>query len=168
MSLLLIPAWRRSRRPHTTSWQAARKLTTASWTSWWERPVARVCSAPSGRSTAPPPTRPYSRPFFVKSTERSPSRRADGQPHTKTVPIRSLPAADDTRSRHQRGRTSSSGTGSALIHADERLPRTPVRHLLNSGSLRWLAADLVSQETELVTFRVGQYVPSLIAVLTDI
>jgi hypothetical protein len=43
-----------------------------------------------------------------------------------------------------------------------------VRHLLNSGSLRWLAADLVSQETELVTFRVGQYVPSLIAVLTDI
>src|ERR1700722_5224436 len=101
MSLLLIPAWRRSRRSHTTSWQAARKLTTASWTSWWERPVARVCSAPSGRSTVPRPTRPYSRPFFVKSTGRSPSRRAGGQPHTKTAPIRSLPAAGDTRGRRQ-------------------------------------------------------------------
>jgi len=43
-----------------------------------------------------------------------------------------------------------------------------VRQLLSSGSLRWLGADLVSQETELITFRVGQYLPSLIAVLTDI
>ena len=43
-----------------------------------------------------------------------------------------------------------------------------MRQLLSSGSLRWLGADLVSQETELITFRVGQYLPSLIAVLTDI
>jgi hypothetical protein len=37
-------------------------------------------------------------PFFVKSTGRSPSRRADGQPPTKTAPIRSRPVAGDTRS----------------------------------------------------------------------
>src|ERR1035438_10696809 len=61
-------------------------------------PVARACSAPSGKSTVPRPTRPYSRPFFVKSTRRSPSPRAGGQPHTKTTPIRSLPAVGDTRS----------------------------------------------------------------------
>jgi hypothetical protein len=40
---------------------------------------ARVCSVPSGRSTVPRPTRPYSRPFSVRSTGRNPSRRAGGR-----------------------------------------------------------------------------------------